>query len=62
MQLQLTETERSELLMLVREAYAETNPELRRTMDHGYREQVRERRVVLEGLLQQLEPVTVATA
>lgn len=60
--LQLTETERLELVGLVREAYADLNPELRRAMDHEYRERVRERRAVLAGLLQRLEPAPVASA
>jgi dihydrodipicolinate synthase/N-acetylneuraminate lyase len=54
MQLELTEQERQELLELVRNAYAELNPEIAHSMDTRYRETLRQRRALYEALLKRL--------
>jgi uncharacterized membrane protein len=54
MQLELNEEERQELVELLRDAHAELNPEIAHAMDTGYREQLRQRRALLEGLLKRL--------
>lgn len=57
MQLELTQAEWEELRELVHNAYAETNPEMRRARSHEYRQQVHDRRELLAGLLKRLESV-----
>ena len=54
MQLDLSETERQVLIELVRNALADIGPEIHHTVDHDYREELRQRRVALEGLLKHL--------
>jgi hypothetical protein len=54
MQLELTEQEKEQLVALVKTAIEEISPEIHHAMDHDYREQLRQRRAVLEGLLKRL--------
>jgi hypothetical protein len=54
MQLDLSEMERQVLVELVRNARADIGPEIHHAMDHDYREELRQRRVSLEGLLKRL--------
>ncbi len=55
MQLEITEQQREELAELVRQTYTELNPEIRRAMNHEYRDQLHARRKRLEELLELLE-------
>ena len=55
MKLVLTEKERSELLQLVQEEFEEIQAELHHTKEPGYRETLKRRHVVLEGLLKRLQ-------
>jgi hypothetical protein len=55
MQLELTQQEWEELRELVHNAYAETNPEMRRSRSHEYRQQIHQRRELLASLLKRLE-------
>jgi hypothetical protein len=55
MQLELTETERRELTVLVKAAYGDINPEIHHARDRQFREDLRERRTVLAELLKRLE-------
>jgi hypothetical protein len=54
MKLDLSEQERRQLIELVRNARADINPEIHHTMGAEYREQLRQRRTSLEGLLKRL--------
>lgn len=54
MQLELSEQEREELLELVRTAHADLNPEIAHAMDTNFRDKLRQRRALLEGLLKRL--------
>lgn len=54
MQVELSEPERAELIELVKHAHAEINPEIHHSMDHNYRDKLRARRDLLEGLLKRL--------
>ena len=54
MQVELSETEKEALVELVRNALADIGPEIHHTVDHDYREELRQRRVLLEGLLTHL--------
>ena len=54
MQIELSEVEREELVELVRTAHAEVNPEIHHSMNREYRDTLRDRRALLEGLLQRL--------
>lgn len=54
MQVELTEQERQELLDLLQSALAETQAEIHHARDHQFREQLRARRKVLEGLVKRL--------
>jgi len=55
MQLVLNEEERTELLELVQEEYKELQVEIHHTQEHGYRDALKRRHVVLEGLLKRLQ-------
>ncbi len=55
MQLEITNEQREELVELVRQAYTELHPEIRRSMSHEYREGLQARRKRLHDLLEQLE-------
>jgi hypothetical protein len=61
MQLELTEQERTELLDLIQSAHGDTAAEIHHAMDHNYREQLRQRRDVLENLLKKLRGNTAPT-
>jgi len=54
MQLNLSEQEQQALIELVRNAHADINPEIHHAMGHDYREQLRQRRAMLESLLKRL--------
>lgn len=54
MQIELSESERQELIGLVRVAYDEVHPEIHHAMSGEYRDGLRERRTRLEGLLKRL--------
>jgi len=54
MQLELNEQERQELLDLLHAAKAETQAEIHHAMDHQFRERLRARREVLDGLAKRL--------
>jgi hypothetical protein len=54
MQLDLSEQEQQALTELVRDAHADINPEIHHAMGHEYREQLRQRKALLEGLLKRL--------
>jgi len=54
MQLTLSEEEENVVTELVRNAHADINPEIHHAMDHDYREQLRRRKALLEGLLKRL--------
>jgi len=55
MQLELTEQEFQELTNLVRAAHSDMGSEIHHARDNQYRETLRTRRLVLEGLLKRLE-------
>lgn len=54
MTLDLSEQERQQLIELVQNARTDINPEIHHTVDREYRDQLRERRTSLEGLLKRL--------
>ena len=54
MQLELTEQERQELANLVMAAHGDMGSEIHHARDNQYRETLRARRLVLEGLLKRL--------
>lgn len=54
MHLELTEQERFELLDLIKIAQGETAAEIHHAMDHDFREQLRHRRDLLDGLIKRL--------
>ena len=54
MQLELSEEERQELVELLRTTHADLNPEIAHTMNADFRERLRQRRALLEGLLKRL--------
>jgi len=55
MQLELTVQEFQELTDLVRAAHSDMGSEIHHARDNQYRETLRTRRLVLEGLLKRLE-------
>jgi hypothetical protein len=55
MQLVLNEEEKRELLTLVQEEYKEIQAEFHHTKEHNYRDTLKRRHVVLEGLLKRLQ-------
>ena len=55
MQLELTEQEFQELTDLVRAAHGDLGSEIHHARDNQYRETLRARRLVLEGLLKRLD-------
>ena len=55
MQLELTEQECQELTNLVRAAHGDLSSEIHHARDNQYREMLRTRRLVLEGLLKRLD-------
>jgi GNAT superfamily N-acetyltransferase len=55
MQLVLTYEEKTEVLELVREEFEEIQAELHHTKDPGYRDTLKRRHVVLDGLLKRLQ-------
>jgi len=61
MQLVLNEQEKTELLELVREEYEEVQVELHHTKENDYRDSLKRRHVVLEGLLKRLQGDPPAT-
>jgi hypothetical protein len=62
MRLELTDEERDELIALARVEYAELNPEIARTTDTVYREQLHRRRDLLQGLIAKLGTSAQLTA
>ena len=54
MQLDLTEEERQELFEMIRNDHANINPEFHHTKELAYREQLKKRQALLEGLLHRL--------
>jgi hypothetical protein len=54
MQLELNEREQGELIDLLKVAIGEIGSEIHHAMDHETREQYRQQRLVLEGLLNRL--------
>jgi hypothetical protein len=54
MQLELNEAERDELVELIKAAHADLASEIHHASVNHYREGLRQRRVVLEGLLHRL--------
>ncbi|HUI07157.1 MAG TPA: hypothetical protein VL486_09140 [Verrucomicrobiae bacterium] len=54
MQLDLTEEERQELVEMVRNEHANINPEFHHTKEPAYREELKKRQALLEGLLSRL--------
>jgi len=54
MTLDLSEQERQQLIELVQTARTDINPEIHHTMGSEYREQLRQRRTLLEELLKRL--------
>ena len=54
MQLDLTEEERLALVEMVRNEHADINPEFHHTKEAAYREQLKKRQALLEGLLHRL--------
>ena len=58
MQLVLTEEERSELVHLVQEEFQEIQVEVHHTKARDYRDTLKRRHVVLEGLLKRLQSDT----
>ena len=54
MQLDLTEEERSELVEMIRNAHANINPEFHHTKEAAFREELKKRQALLEGLLRRL--------
>ena len=54
MQLDLTEDERLELVEIVRNEHANINPEFHHTKELAYREELKKRQALLEGLLRRL--------
>lgn len=58
MQLVLTDEEKTEVLELVREEFEEIQTELHHTKNPGYRDTLKRRHVVLEGLLKRLQTDT----
>jgi hypothetical protein len=57
MQLELSETERRELVELVKAAHSDINPEIHHARDMQFREDLRKRRGVLGDLLKRLGTV-----
>jgi 2,3-bisphosphoglycerate-independent phosphoglycerate mutase len=55
MQLELNEEEKRELLELVQEEYKEVQTEFHHTKEQNYRDILKRRHVVLEGLLKRLQ-------
>ena len=55
MQVELTEREREELLMLVKNAQTELNSEIHHSFYHETKDALRERRALLEALAKRLE-------
>jgi len=55
MQLDLSEEERQELVEMVRNEHANINPEFHHTKEPSYREKLKKRQAVLEGLLRRLD-------
>jgi hypothetical protein len=55
MQFDLSEQERQELSNLVKAAVADLGPEIHHARDNDYRELLKHRRVVLDGLMHKLE-------
>ena len=53
-QLDLTEEERQELVEMVRNEHANINPEFHHTKEPAYREELKKRQALLEGLLSRL--------
>ncbi len=54
MKLDHSEQDRRQLIELVQNARADINPEIHHTMGAEYREQLRQQRALLEGLLTRL--------
>jgi hypothetical protein len=54
MQLDLSEEERQELVEIIRNEHANINPEFHHTKEQGYRETLKKRQALLEGLLLRL--------
>lgn len=55
MQLELTDQEFQELTDLVRAAHGDLGAEIHHARDNQYRDSLRKRRLVLDGLLKRLE-------
>jgi len=53
-QLDLSEKERQELVEMVRNEHANINPEFHHTKEPAYREELKKRQALLEGLLSRL--------
>jgi hypothetical protein len=54
MQLELNDQEREELANLIKAAHSDLGAEIHHARDNDYRKNLRDRRLVLEGLLKQL--------
>jgi len=54
MQLDLSEEERQELVEIIRNEHANINPEFHHTKEIAFREQLKKRQALLEGLLRRL--------
>ena len=54
MQLELSEEERQELVEIIRNEHANINPEFHHTKEIAFREQLKKRQALLEGLLHRL--------
>jgi len=54
MQLDLSEEERAELVAMVRNEHANINPEFHHTKEPAFREALKKRQALLEGLLHRL--------
>ncbi len=54
MQLELTQQEQEELANLVKAAHSDLGVEIHHARDNGYREALRQRRIILETLLKRL--------
>lgn len=54
MQLELTESERRELTQLLQAAHADLGSEIHHAREMSYRDNLRQRRILLEGLIKRL--------
>ena len=55
MQLELNEQEKAEILELVREEFKEIQAEFHHTKEAAYRETLKRRHVILDGLIKRLQ-------